>query len=319
MNTIGLDISQKTIDATLKKSDGSAYHIKISNDSEGFQKLKAWIKTNRVRKTVIGMEATGIYYEAAADTLSETHTVYVINPLKIKNYAESQFSRTKTDKADSNLIAEYTKRHIDKLTAYRKPDNRYLQKLLSLKNQLKEQQKQIKNRLHSSESETIKTIHEDLIQTYQEKIDQAQTAIEAEIDRQEDKNTHYRNLQTISGIGKETAAILYAQLTDKNFQTANKFISYIGLSPQIQQSGTSVNKKGKLSRYGHRRLKSALYMPALVAYRTGAFPQLVRNLTNAGKHKMIIIVAIMRKLAKLAYFIVKTGKPYDATRHKSAA
>ena len=319
MNTIGLDISQKTIDATLKKSDGSAYHIKISNDSEGFQKLKAWIKTNRVRKTVIGMEATGIYYEAAADTLSETHTVYVINPLKIKNYAESQFSRTKTDKADSNLIAEYTKRHIDKLTAYRKPDNRYLQKLLSLKNQLKEQQKQIKNRLHSSESETIKNIHEDLIQTYQEKIDQAQTAIEAEIDRQEDKNTHYRNLQTISGIGKETAAILYAQLTDKNFQTANKFISYIGLSPQIQQSGTSVNKKGKLSRYGHRRLKSALYMPALVAYRTGAFPQLVRNLTNAGKHKMIIIFAIMRKLAKLAYFIVKTGKPYDATRHKSAA
>ena len=319
MNTIGLDISQKTIDATLKKSDGSAYHIKISNDSEGFQKLKAWIKKNRVRKTVIGMEATGIYYEAAADTLSETHTVYVINPLKIKNYAESQFSRTKTDKADSNLIAEYTKRHIDKLTAYRKPDNRYLQKLLSLKNQLKEQQKQIKNRLHSSESETIKNIHEDLIQTYQEKIDQAQTAIEAEIDRQEDKNTHYRNLQTISGIGKETAAILYAQLTDKNFQTANKFISYIGLSPQIQQSGTSVNKKGKLSRYGHRRLKSALYMPALVAYRTGAFPQLVRNLTNAGKHKMIIIVAIMRKLAKLAYFIVKTGKPYDATRHKSAA
>lgn len=319
MNTIGLDISQKTIDATLKKSDGSAYHIKISNDSEGFQKLKAWIKTNRVRKTVIGMEATGIYYEAAADTLSETHTVYVINPLKIKNYAESQFSRTKTDKADSNLIAEYTKRHIDKLTAYRKPDNRYLQKLLSLKNQLKEQQKQIKNRLHSSESETIKTIHEDLIQTYQEKIDQAQTAIEAEIDRQEDKNTHYRNPQTISGIGKETAAILYAQLTDKNFQTANKFISYIGLSPQIQQSGTSVNKKGKLSRYGHRRLKSALYMPALVAYRTGAFPQLVRNLINAGKHKMIIIVAIMRKLAKLAYYIVKTGKPYDATRHKSAA
>ena len=319
MNTIGLDISQKTIDATLKKGDGSAYHTKISNDSEGFQKLKAWIKTNRVRKTVIGMEATGIYYEAAADALSETYTVYVINPLKIKNYAESQFSRTKTDKADSSLIAEYTKRHIDKLTAYRKPNNRYLQKLLSLKNQLKEQQKQIKNRLHSSESETIKTIHEDLIQTYQEKIDQAQTAIEAEIDRQKDKNTHYRNLQTIEGIGKETAAILYAQLTDKNFQTANKFISYIGLSPQIQQSGTSVNKKGKLSRYGHRRLKSALYMPALVAYRTGAFPQLVRNLTNAGKHKMIIIVAIMRKLAKLAYFIVKTGKPYDATRHKSAA
>ncbi|ENS7783602.1 IS110 family transposase, partial [Neisseria gonorrhoeae] len=28
------------------------------------------------------------------------------------------------------------------------------------------------------------------------------------------------------------------------------------------------------------------------------------------------IVAIMRKLAKPAYYIVKTGQPYDAERHR---
>ena len=317
MNTIGLDISQKTIDATLHKTDGSTYHTKVGNNREGFQRLKDWIKANKVRKCVIGMEATGIYYEAAAENLSETHTVYVINPLKIKDYGKSQFNRTKTDKADSNLIAEYTKRHADKIIPYSKPKNRYLQKLINLKQQLKDHQKQIKNRLHSSDDEMIQAIHQDLIQAYQEKINQTQTAIEAQIKEQAETDGHYRNLQTIAGIGKDTAAILYAQLTDKNFQTANQFVSYAGLSPHTEQSGTSVNKKGRLSRYGHRRVKRSLYMPALVAYRTGAFPQLVRNLTNAGKPKMVIIVAIMRKLAKLAYYIVKTGKPYDSTRHKA--
>lgn len=317
MNTIGLDISQKTIDATLHKTDGSTYHTKVGNNREGFQSLKDWIKANKVRKCVIGMEATGIYYEAAAENLSETYTVYVINPLKIKDYGKSQFNRTKTDKADSNLIAEYTKRHSDKIISYSKPKNRYLQKLINLKQQLKDHQKQIKNRLHSSDDELIQTIHEELIKTYQEKIDKIQTAIDAQIGQAE-TNGHYRNLQTIAGIGKETAAILYAQLTDKTFQTANQFVSYAGLSPQTEQSGTSVHKKGRLSRYGHRRVKRSLYMPALVAYRMGAFPQLVRNMTNAGKPKMVIIVAIMRKLAKLAYYIVKTGKPYDSTRHKAA-
>lgn len=317
MNTIGLDISQKTIDATMHKKDGSTYHTKVGNNREGFQKLKDWIKAKKVRKCVIGMEATGIYYEAAAENLSETHTVYVINPLKIKDYGKSQFNRTKTDKADSNLIAEYTKRHSDKIIPYSKPKNRYLQKLINLKQQLKDHQKQIKNRLHSSDDELIQTIHEELIKAYQEKIDQTQTAIDVQIEQAENDG-HYRNLQTIVGIGKDTAAILYAQLTDKTFQTANQFVSYAGLSPQTEQSGTSVNKKGRLSRYGHRRVKRSLYMPALVAYRTGAFPQLVRNMTNAGKPKMVIIVAIMRKLAKLAYYIVKTGKPYDSTRHKAA-
>ena len=34
---------------------------------------------------------------------------------------------------------------------------------------------------------------------------------------------------------------------------------------------------------------------------------------------MVIIVAIMRKLAKLAYYILKSGQPYDKSRHQAAS
>ncbi|HEZ3672900.1 TPA: IS110-like element ISNgo3 family transposase, partial [Neisseria meningitidis] len=308
MNIIGLDISKDTIDATLHKTNGSIHYIKFKNNDDGLKQFRLWIKGNRIRKVYIGMEATGIYYEKAADMLSSYYTVYVINPLKIKDYGKSRFNRTKTDKADSNLIADYIKRHQDTLIPYQIPKNKALQKLINLKNQLQQQQKQIKNRLHSTEEDFIRNIHQDLIDTIQDKMEQVKIAISEQIKKQTDYN-HYRNLQTIPSIGKDTASVLYAQLTEKHFKTANQFVSYAGLSPAIIQSGTSVRGRGRLSRYGNRRLKSTLYMPALCAYRFNAFPKLINNLKKAGKPKMVIIVAIMRKLAKLAYYIVKTGQP----------
>lgn len=315
MNIIGLDISKDTIDATLHKTNGSIHYIKFKNNDDGLKQFRLWIKGNRIRKVYIGMEATGIYYEKAADMLSSYYTVYVINPLKIKDYGKSRFNRTKTDKADSNLIADYIKRHQDTLIPYQIPKNKALQKLINLKNQLQQQQKQIKNRLHSTEEDFIRNIHQDLIDTIQDKMEKVKIAISEQIKKQTDNN-HYRNLQTIPSIGKDTASVLYAQLTEKHFKTANQFVSYAGLSPAIIQSGTSVRGRGRLSRYGNRRLKSTLYMPALCAYRFNAFPKLINNLKKAGKPKMVIIVAIMRKLAKLAYYIVKTGQPYDAERHR---
>ncbi|EMT1856721.1 IS110-like element ISNgo3 family transposase [Neisseria gonorrhoeae] len=315
MNIIGSDISKDTIDATLHKTNGSIHYIKFKNNDDGLKQFRLWIKGNRIRKAYIGMEATGIYYEKAADMLSSYYTVYVINPLKIKDYGKSRFNRTKTDKADSNLIADYIKRHQDTLIPYQIPKNKALQKLINLKNQLQQQQKQIKNRLHSTEEDFIRNIHQDLIDTIQDKMEQVKIAISEQIKKQTDNN-HYRNLQTIPSIGKDTASVLYAQLTEKHFKTANQFVSYAGLSPAIIQSGTSVRGRGRLSRYGNRRLKSTLYMPALCAYRFNAFPKLINNLKKAGKPKMVIIVAIMRKLAKPAYYIVKTGQPYDAERHR---
>ncbi|HFB0568478.1 TPA: IS110-like element ISNgo3 family transposase, partial [Neisseria gonorrhoeae] len=299
MNIIGSDISKDTIDATLHKTNGSIHYIKFKNNDDGLKQFRLWIKGNRIRKVYIGMEATGIYYEKAADMLSSYYTVYVINPLKIKDYGKSRFNRTKTDKADSNLIADYIKRHQDTLIPYQIPKNKALQKLINLKNQLQQQQKQIKNRLHSTEEDFIRNIHQDLIDTIQDKMEQVKIAISEQIKKQTDNN-HYRNLQTIPSIGKDTASVLYAQLTEKHFKTANQFVSYAGLSPAIIQSGTSVRGRGRLSRYGNRRLKSTLYMPALCAYRFNAFPKLINNLKKAGKPKMVIIVAIMRKLAKPA-------------------
>ncbi|EGC61213.1 hypothetical protein NMBES14902_0652 [Neisseria meningitidis ES14902] len=115
----------------MHKTNGSIHYIKFKNNDDGLKQFRLWIKGNRIRKAYIGMEATRIYYEKAADMLSSYYTVYVINPLKSR-LREKQFNRTKPT-SRFNLIADYIKRHQDTLIPYQIPKNKALQKLINLK------------------------------------------------------------------------------------------------------------------------------------------------------------------------------------------
>lgn len=115
-----------------------------------------------------------------------------------------------------------------------------------------------------------------------------------------------------------TAAVLFQYLTSSKFETSNKFAAFAGLSPQQKESGTSVRGKGKLTKFGNRKLRTALFMPAMVAYRIRAFPDFIKRLEAKKKPKKVIIAALMRKLAVIAYHVHKKGENYDSSRYKSA-
>jgi transposase len=58
------------------------------------------------------LEATGTYAEAVALSLHQSgHKVSLVNPALIGAFGQSQLSRTKTDKADSQLIARFCAMH----------------------------------------------------------------------------------------------------------------------------------------------------------------------------------------------------------------
>ncbi|ENV8606125.1 transposase, partial [Neisseria gonorrhoeae] len=105
-NAVGLDISKLTFDASamVGKTEHSA---KFDNDSKGLDQFSDRLKSLGCQNLHICMEATGSYYEEVADYFAQYYSVYVVNPLKISKYAESRFKRTKTDKQDAKLIAQY--------------------------------------------------------------------------------------------------------------------------------------------------------------------------------------------------------------------
>jgi hypothetical protein len=73
------------------------------------------------------------------------------------------------------------------------------------------------------------------------------------------------------------------------------WVAHSGLDPRHHRSGTSVEWTPRLSQLGNRRLRRALYMPALVAVRhdphlRGFYQRLCAN----GKAPLQALVAVMR-------------------------
>ena len=118
---------------------------------------------------------------------------------------------------------------------------------------------------------------------------------------------------SLPGIGPETAARLLGEMPHlAEFASARTAAAYPGLTPQRQQSGTSLNAPGRLSKLGNARVRHALYFPALTALRCNPeFQAFAARLTARGKTKMPIIAAAMHKLVRLAYGVLKQQQNYD--------
>lgn len=73
-----------------------------------------------------------------------------------------------------------------------------------------------------------------------------------------------------------------------------------------------------MSRTGHADLRTALYMPGLVARRHNPVLKTFGDRLQAnGLAPKAVVGAIMRKLAHLIYGIIKSGQPFDANFDQS--
>lgn len=318
-NAVGLDISKLTFDATAIVGNAE-YSAKFGNNSKGLNQFSDWLKSLGCDDLHICMEATGNYYEEVADYFAEYYSVYVVNPLKISKYAESRFKRTKTDKQDAKLIAEYCQSVKEsELVKRQKPtDEQYrLSRMTAAYTQIKSECAAMKNRYQVAKDEEAAKAYEQIIKVMNEQLEVLKAKIKEQTENSKCKES-VKRLETIPGIGRMTAAVLFQYLTSSKFETSNKFAAFAGLSPQQKESGTSVRGKGKLTKFGNRKLRAVLFMPAMVAYRIRAFPDFIARLEAKKKPKKVIIAALMRKLAVIAYNVNKKGQDYDSSRYKLA-
>src|ERR1700761_8408320 len=104
---LGIDVSKKTFDMALLINN-KVKNKKFDNTAKGFNALSQWLKNHGVDTAHTCMEATGSYSLKLAQYLYEINfKVSVVNPARIKGFAQSKLCRVKTDKADSELIAYF--------------------------------------------------------------------------------------------------------------------------------------------------------------------------------------------------------------------
>ena len=103
------------------------------------------------------MEATGAYWEALALYLHELgQRVSVVNPARIKAFAQSELLRTKTDAVDAALIARFCKSQSPEPWIPPAPEIRVLQALMRHYEHLKTTRVQQSHYEQSSDSAIVK-------------------------------------------------------------------------------------------------------------------------------------------------------------------
>jgi transposase len=319
---LGIDIAKLKFNACLIRPEGRLKHKVFPNDAHGFEQLSTWLVKQGVTEAHACLEATGTYSDSLATYLhAQGHTVSVVNPAAIKAYARSVLSRTKTDRADASLIAQFCAERRPAAWVPPALELRELQALVRRLESLIEMRTTEENRLSSGIAvEAVRESVEELLAHLSEQIKRTQKLIGDHIDRHPDLKRQRELLDTIPGIAETTAAVLLAEVPDiKQYKSARQVAAFAGVVPRERQSGSSVRGRVRLSKIGNSRLRKALYFPAITAIRCSPFfQQWAEGLRQRGKSKMAVIGAVMRKLVHLAYGVLKTGKPFDPEWAKSA-
>lgn len=317
---VGVDVGAKSVVVGQWRAGRVVGTAEFRQTPEEHQALIKQLKKLTVGCVVL--EATGVYYLDLAVALQRAGLpVAVINPRSFHHFAQLKLSNSKTDAIDAALLAEYGE--CMKPALWQAPDDA----LMGLRdigrqiNRLTATRTQAKNRLHAlrSKASTLPLLIDDEVEDI-ERLDQrierlSKAAVEL-ISQQPQHPQHLANLQQAKGIGQASAIALLAELSVlPSTMKAAQVSRYAGLDVRLCQSGTSINKPGRLSKAGNAYLRSALYMPALSAVRHDPHAKAFYEALQArGKKKMQALCAVMRKYLTGIWACLKLGVPFDSSK-----
>lgn len=315
---LGIDVSKLTFDACLCMPDALTHCAAFTNNAEGFAKLDAWLKEHAKCKTCAGIEATGPYgVELLWHLHGQGHTVYQLNPRWVKNFARSQGRRVKTDREDASVIAAYLKVS-DELHPWQPPAQALveLQALVRRRAQILDAIQVERNRLDGSTRKSPLIIADSIKRQIKELKAEAKlldSAIDNHVLQHTELQHSVRLLRSIHGIGRIVAVTILAEIPAISaFSRARDVAAFAGLTPALAQSGSSLRRRGAMTKQGSSLLRKALYMAALQAVKrtNNAFNPCFKAFVERGKTKMCALGAIMHKLIRVAFGVLKHNSPF---------
>jgi transposase len=117
---VGIDVSKDTSTAQgIDRKGKKLFYVEFTMDAEGFSKLLGTIRSHCEDPSLVkaAMEATGCYHtNLLCFLVAEAIQCFVINPLVIANFTKLSLRKTKTDKKDAMVIAQFLLQHKDALS-----------------------------------------------------------------------------------------------------------------------------------------------------------------------------------------------------------
>ena len=310
----GIDISKSTLEVAL---NDSRQGITFDNTPIGCQKLTRYLQQNNVCRALF--EATGIYGRDLEESLVKSGIeASKLNSGRARQLANSLGYTAKTDRIDARMLAHAAALNIIVPPCrIRSSHEKALEELVKERNNLIAGRTALKNQGQALNLPEAMERSQKRLELLNQQIKEIDAQIENLRQDDEDLNRKFKILSSIKGIGKVAANALLALMPETGTLENKQIAALGGLVPYTRQSGSWIGK-GHISK-GRANLRSALYMPALVAVRYNPdMKRVYENLLKRGKPFKVAIVAVMRKLLILANTLIKQNRMWRENHAMSA-
>ncbi len=302
---VGIDVSKDRLDVAVRPTGET---FSVARDAEGLDALLA--RLTPLGPKAVAVEATGGYEIVVAASLGAGGlAVVVVNPAQVRSFANALGKRAKTDPIDAQVIAHFVEATKPEIRPLLDAETRLLADLIARRRQIvqmivaeRQRQKRLtEKRLQKSIVRLLAALQKEL------------STLEAEIDTVVRGSPAWREkedlLASVPGVGKIIARTLLAELPELGSLDRRKGASLVGLAPWTRQSG---QWKGKSFIGGGRAdVRAALFTGAMVAARHNPDLKAFRDrLVQAGKPKLVAMVATARKLLTILNAIVRDQQPW---------
>ena len=312
MNCIGVDVSKQE----LVTYDGSNQG-KFPNNGQ-LRKFTKYVDS--MEEVLIVFEPTSTYsHRLLAFCAARNIPTCQLNPRVIPNLRKITQKRSKTDETDAELLYRYGVDRGDDEAKEPQPVDRLAHALsaqLALYQAIQKARVAYQGLLEAFSNDPftprrLLTSVKSEIRVMKEKEVKRIACAQAMINKEKKASLSLAVLQSVVGLGPVTSITLLRFFRQYNGANREQVVALAGLDPVSYQSGTSVHRKGRISKQGDKVLRKCLYQATLSAARYNVSVRAIyKRLNEAGKPKKVARIAAARKLLLIAHAVYKSGQPY---------
>lgn len=298
----GVDVSKVWLDVHIQPAGASS---RFANDAAGVEELAAFCREHGVELVV--MEASGGCERTAFTLLWGLGLPCgLANPRSVRRFAEAMGYLEKTDSIDAAMIALYGLTKGLRPTPLQSPAAQRLKALVARLCQITADTTVNKQRRSAaSDPETLASLGE-VLALLKRQSRELEGKIASLIDADPLWERLDRAFREMKGVASRTVARLMAELPEIGTLSNKAIAKLVGLAPIANDSGKRTGRRPV--RGGREGPRSILYLVGAIAAkydeRLGDFQQ---RLSRAGKPKMVIRIALARKL-----LVILNAKARDA-------
>lgn len=292
----GVDVSKKKLDAFI--------HGKVKtfeNNVKGVKTLKKY-----AGDVHYVFESTGGYERLAAWSLMrEGHSVSIVNPARVRDYAKSMGQLAKTDSIDAMMITQYADTKKPKTSSLPSEAQRKLTALVTRRQHIKDFILSESNRLETAGEPFLREEIGEHLCLLKVKLKSINKMIRETINSHDQMREIAAKITNIKGLGIISAATILAYLPEIGTLSRREVAALVGLAPYCRDSGSFRGYRHISG--GRKHIRACLYMASMSAIRhnTELIAFYRRLVDKNHRPKKVALVAVMRKLVIAANSEVK--------------